>query len=217
MNDAVKHDSIAHFDEAAKTWADLPRRVVLGEKMAEAIGEAVPLHPGMRALDFGCGVGLVSLPLAPRVDAIVGADTSPGMLEKLRERLCEGGVQNVSPVLLPGEAAALEEQPFDLVFTSMTLHHVPDVDGQLADFARWCAPGGWLAIADLEPEDGTFHEAHQGLIHTGFDPADLAARLETLGFTACQWRTAHVLKRDRVGVKDKEYPMFLLTARRRAD
>ncbi len=204
----------AHFDAEARTWADKPRRVLLGRTLAEAIAEDLPLNTGMGALDFGCGVGLVSLPLAPELGHITAADTSPGMLAVLEERLREAGIRNIEPRALSDDADDFGEAAFDLIFTCMVLHHVVDVDAQLKQFARWCAPGGWLVIADLELEDGTFHEGDQGPVHPGFDPQDLGKGLTGLGFTVCRTRTVHTLKRDRAGIKDKEYPLFLLTARR---
>lgn len=216
MSSSNSKTTAAHFDEAAKTWAQEPRRVLLGQRMAEVIAESVPLNEDMRVLDFGCGVGLVSVPLAPRVGAITAADNSSGMLAALDERLRETGITNVMPLALPASADALGKGAFDLVFTCMVLHHVENVDAQLRQFALWCAPGGYLIITDLEQEDGSFHEGHQGFVHHGFDPHDLAKRLTALGFRILESRTVHTMKRDRGEEKDKEYPLFLLVAQRDA-
>jgi len=58
----------------------------------------------------------------------------------------------------------LPEQ-FDLLFSSMLLHHIPDT---LAFFQRchpWLKPKGYLAVADLDREDGSFHQDHTGVAH----------------------------------------------------
>jgi len=204
--------NVAHFDEAAKTWAEEPRRIALGEAMAGVIAEAIPLTSDTRALDFGCGVGLVCVPLAPKVGSITAADTSLGMLAALEARVRELGITNIMPRTLPTDA--LEDGAFDFVYTCMVLHHVADVEAQLQQFAAWCAPGGWLLISDLETEDGTFHGADAGPVHHGFDPRELAKQLEGLGFTIGEAQTIHTLKRDRGEGKDKEYPLFMLTARK---
>ena len=54
----------------------------------------------MDVLDYGCGTGLLSLFLLPHVRRVVGADSSPGMLEVLRKKLTEGGIENMKVIHL---------------------------------------------------------------------------------------------------------------------
>ena len=75
-----------HFDRAAATWDLTDRRVVLAHAVAQAIAARVPLARTQSVLDFGCGTGLVTFELGPRVGSITGADTSPGMLQTLAEK-----------------------------------------------------------------------------------------------------------------------------------
>ena len=93
----------------------------------------------------------------------------------------------VSPMWFPlcKELTRPEDLPggYDLIFTSMVLHHIEDVPALLSLFAAWCAPGGRLAIADLEAEDGTFHSDMTGVMHKGFDRNELASLIESAGFT----------------------------------
>src|SRR5262245_17464712 len=49
-----------------------------------------------RALDFGCGVGRVTIPLARRVEQVVGLDVSDSMLEEAKKNCEEVGVRNVT-------------------------------------------------------------------------------------------------------------------------
>ena len=70
--------------------------------------------------------------------------------------------------------------------------------------------GGILAIADLYPEDGSFH-GPEVKVHLGFDPDKLITKLETLGFSHGEYSTCFVVKRP-TGV---EYPVFLLTVRKK--
>ena len=61
------------------------------------------------------------------------------------------------------------EGSFDLIYTLMVLHHVGDVETIIRKFRGLLNPGGYLAIADLYSEDGSFHgEGFSG--HMGFDP-----------------------------------------------
>lgn len=63
------------FDKAAATWDEDPRRVKLAEDVAAAILREAVLSKDMDALDFGCGIGLVTLKLQPYVRSITGADS----------------------------------------------------------------------------------------------------------------------------------------------
>lgn len=55
------------FDAAAARWDANPMRVQLATATYRAIAAAVPLTPTMRALDFGCGTGLLTFLLHPHV------------------------------------------------------------------------------------------------------------------------------------------------------
>ncbi len=78
----------------------------------------------------------------------------------------------------------------------MTLHHIEDVEGLFVRIYDQLAPGGRVAFADLAPEDGTFHaEDVPGVMHHGFEAAELLRWLEAAGFVDLQVRTATSLRR----------------------
>jgi tRNA (cmo5U34)-methyltransferase len=100
---------------------------------------------------------------------------------------------------------------FDLVITQMVLHHVKDVNGILHKFNMMLKPGGVLAIADLFPEDGSFHEeGFNG--HKGFNPVKMACELSSLGFRNINHTTCFIIKRTLENGTIKEFPVFLITA-----
>ena len=107
----------------------------------------------------------------------------------------------------------LQTQPvptetFDLIVTSLVLHHVRHLDPVLAGFAQLLVPDGYLAIADLDAEDGSFHD-HDFDGHHGFDRAELSDRLASAGFIDIRVRDCTRIDRDGTG-----YSVFLATARR---
>ncbi len=198
---------IARFDRAAPTWDLEDRRVVLARAVAEAISARVPLTRELSTLDFGCGTGLVTLALAPKVGAITGADTSPGMLKTLAEKAQALGV----PVrLLPLDPAGTGDLggPYQLIVSSMTLHHIPDMPALFHRFAGQLQPGGRIALADLDQEDGSFHEDMTGVHHHGFSRDQIQAWLEEAGFFDIQLETATVSRKN-----GRDYSVFLATAR----
>ena len=122
------------FDQAAATWDSVDRRVVLAHAVVEAISSRVPLTKELAVLDFGCGTGLVTMELAPQVGSIAGADTSSGMLKALAEK---AGAKGIPPrqILLDPSGDGDLGGPYDLIVSSMTLHHIADVP---ALFSRFC-------------------------------------------------------------------------------
>jgi SAM-dependent methyltransferase len=81
-----------------------------------------------RALDFGCGVGRVALPLARRVEAVIAADVAESMLSVARRVIAEQGVANIELVKCDPALAAIVG-PFDLVHSVLVLQHVPAARG----------------------------------------------------------------------------------------
>ena len=203
------------FDQSAQTWDEEPRRLATARDVAEAIKKYVPLKSDMVALDFGCGTGLVTLHIQPFVQRISAVDTSPGMLTVLREKIDAAGIENVEPVWVEEDDQPFPEPVYDLIFSSMTLHHVKDYKGMLKKMHRALAPGGYIAIADLEKEEGDFHDDNSTVAHFGFDPAQLHRTVQKIGFTNIQTPTIHTIQKETAAGQVKDFPLFLLTARKR--
>jgi 2-polyprenyl-3-methyl-5-hydroxy-6-metoxy-1,4-benzoquinol methylase len=81
-----------------------------------------------RVLDFGCGVGRVTLPLARRVDTVVAIDIADSMLAVARELLERHGIANVELVRSDATLSAIRG-PFDLVHSVIVLQHIPPAPG----------------------------------------------------------------------------------------
>jgi predicted TPR repeat methyltransferase len=168
----------------------------------------VPLSRELNVLDYGCGTGLVTLELGPQVGSITGADTSPGMLDTLAGKANALGI----PVrLVPLDAVGNGDLggPYDLVVSSMTLHHVSDMPALFVRLMQHLNPGGWVALADLDEEDGSFHGDMAGVHHQGFPRKQVMDWLEDAGFGRIQIETATVTQKD-----GKDYSVFLATARK---
>ncbi len=200
-----------HFDKAASNWDKKPRRVQLAEKISGAIAR-LPLSQEMDAMEYGCGTGLVGLSLAPALKCLTAIDTSQGMLDTLQEKITEQGINNVRSLccdLLADDYS----QKHDLIFCAMTLHHIKDAEGLLHRFANLLNKGGYLAVADLVEEDGSFHDPEaKGIMHHGFDTKKLIAVLATAGLNDIKSEIIHTISKKEQ--ESREYPVFLLTGQK---
>ncbi|MGO9743467.1 MAG: methyltransferase domain-containing protein [Roseiarcus sp.] len=120
------------------------------ELIAAALDAAAPGRRFLRALDLGCGSGLMAAALRSRVDAIAGVDLSRGMIErarrtKLYDALAVGDV--VAFLVAEPEASA------DLAVAADVFVYLGDLAPVLAGIARTLKPGG-LAVFTVEAEAG---------------------------------------------------------------
>ncbi len=198
------------FDAAAATWDEKPARHELAKSVAKAISEAIPLSPAWRALEYGCGTASLSIMLSNSLGRIVCADNSEGMIEEAERKIRRLQIANIETALLDLEKQAPPEGRFDLVFSCMSLHHVADTARLARSLVSMLKNGGWLAVADLEKEDGSFHSDCK-VPHNGFDSSELARTLSSFGLLNPQIGIIHsVVKNERT------YPVFLLTANKAA-
>jgi ubiquinone/menaquinone biosynthesis C-methylase UbiE len=189
----------------------------LARAVGEAIGRAIPFQPGWRALDYGAGTGLLSLNLQPRVASMVAVDTSTGMLEKLMQKLAAAAISNVQTRHWDLEAKPFPEAGFDLVVSSMTLHHlrnVPLVLSRLADILR---PGAWLAVADLDSEDGSFHGQADDVFHHGFERGQIAGWLTNARLRWVSVSDAHSMSKPSSTGQVRSYGIFVAVGQKGRD
>jgi len=202
------------FDREAAKWDTNPGRVKLAHDVAAAIIREVNLTKDMEVLDFGCGTGLLTLKLQPLVKTITGVDSSQGMLRVLQDKIEMQELNNIRTRFVDFEKDEHVAGTYNLIVSSMTLHHVPDT---VALFKEWFAllrPGGQACFADLDTEDGSFHGDNTGVFHLGFDREELRHLLHDAGFCDVRDTTATAMSKEVAGQGVREFPVFLITARR---
>jgi ubiquinone/menaquinone biosynthesis C-methylase UbiE len=203
------------FNSAAGTWDENPMRVKMAQDVARAIRDSIKITPDMDVLDFGCGTGLLTLQLQPLVRTITGTDSSPGMLEVLTAKIGAGGLTGVRTALFDPENPASLTGEYDLMVSSMTFHHVPDIPALLEILFSHIRPGGRLAIADLDRDGGRFHDSNEGVFHFGFDRALLKKEMEQAGFVNVRNRTAAIIHKSSPVCQDRSFTVFLMTSQKK--
>lgn len=208
-------NSSRRFDLKAAEWDENPRRTALAESVAKAVIETARPSASMRAMEFGCGTGLLTLALAPHLGRLTAIDTSAEMLGVLQKKIETLGIRTVETRcadLLQTSNADLGVDEIDFICSSMTLHHIADTKALLERLSGFLRTGGIVAIADLDPEDGFFHDDDAEEVHPGFERSQLHSILENAGFGKIAFKTAYeVHKTNRSGIL-KTYPIFLVTA-----
>jgi len=136
-------------------WYDLFGRIVsFGRDKAvrETLIELAAPAPGEQVLDVGCGTGTLAMALASRVGRgrVHGLDASTEMIEVARKKAATAGSEIDFQVGLI-EAIAFPDATFDLVTTSLMLHHLPDdlKRSGLDEIRRVLKLGGRLVMVDF--------------------------------------------------------------------
>ena len=210
---AMSVKTMTNFDERARDWDSDPDKVERARAVADAIRKAIPLSNEMSALEYGCGTGLLSFALQSYLGQITLADTSLGMLEVLGEKIASAGMTNMKPVRLDLASEPLPPERYDLTYSLMTLHHIHHVNDMLIKFHDLLLPGGYLLVADLDKEDGSFHTDGTKDVHLGFDRAALQKAVEAAGFGNVAFSTAYQIRK-KIGKEEKTFPVFLMTAQK---
>lgn len=202
-----------NFSEVAQTW-DTPERISRGEKVTEAMQEALNLRGAKsihRGLEFGCGTGLIGFSLKDDIEDLSLVDPSEGMVEVVNEKISKLGAFNVKGYCTDLINGSFETQ--DLIFSSMVLHHVLDLNALFERIAQLLNKGGHLCIVDLDSDaEGHFHSEEEGFDgHHGFDQGQLRLDLESYGLKTKLSRTFFKSTKTRNG-KVVPYSLFILVA-----
>jgi len=204
---------MTNFDERAKDWDSDPMKVERARMVADAIRNAVPLSRDMHALEYGCGTGLLSFVLQEDFGQITLADTSQGMLDVLGEKIAGSGVNNMHPMRLDLSVDSLPAEKYHVTYSLMVLHHIHDAKGILSKFYDVLETNGYLLVADLDKEDGSFHTDGSTDVHKGFEQGELQKWVEEAGFGNVKFSKAYEIKKQ-INGREKIFPVFLMVAQK---
>jgi tRNA (cmo5U34)-methyltransferase len=201
------------FDMKAAGWDMNQMHWDRSEAIAKEIIKLIPLKNEMTALEYGAGTGLTSFLLKDNLKEITLMDNSSEMIKVMNEKIETTKVKNLKAVNFDLEHSDYKAGIFDLIFTQMVLHHVTDIENIIKKFYNLTNPGGYLAIADLYPEDGSFHgTGFTG--HKGFDTGLLSNQILKQGFIKISHSKCFVINKKISDTETKQFDVFLLIAHR---
>lgn len=191
-----------HFNEASKSW-DSSEKIEQALRLADRIKAKIDLRSAKRVLEVGCGTGLLGAHFIESANFYLGVDSSQGMLAVLRSKYPEQAKVSLQTLDLDFEVPV--EGEFDLVISSMAFHHLKDPLQTLKNLSSKLKPGSFVAIVDLEKEDGSFHPDPKamGVHHFGFSPEEIRGWQEA-GLSLKSQETIHTINKN-----GKEYGQFL--------
>jgi len=194
-----------HFDNAAAQWDQGDTRQNIAQSVFQTIVSRIALDNTMNIMDFGAGTGLLSFKIAPIVHSVTGVDLSEKMLEQITAKNSDTVCVKVACQNIISEP--LVEQ-FNGIVSSMAMHHVEDTASLFKTFYSHLKRGGFVALADLEAEDGSFHShGNEGVCHFGFERDGLRGTMEKAGFTNVRFHHAYTVDKE-----TQNYPIFVVTA-----
>lgn len=202
------------FNIEAVNW-DNERRAKRAKIIADEIIKSIPINNQLRALEFGCGTGLVSFNLRDKFEHITLVDTSEGMIETLKRKIQDTKVKNMTAIRSDiNTDSKLQHEKFHVIYTSMALHHIIDVKTTLRNLYDLIIDDGYLCIVELVEDDGSFHKSEKDFDgHNGFNQTEFGNMLEDVGFKDA---AAKVFYSDvkAIGALKVNYSLFLMVGKK---
>ncbi|KAF9350924.1 hypothetical protein BGX26_010944 [Mortierella sp. AD094] len=170
-----------HFNKTALDYDNIPKVHEMTQRASEVILEEYTTSTSEEhvkdssVLDFGCGTGLCSFKVAPKVKKLLGVDAAEGMLNYLNHKLSTNAenaeirdkvktvnhlVTDDAPLPEPELSQYLSgsEGGFDMIYSTFTLHHIENVQGIINTLSnKMLNKNGWLIVLDFE---GSGHRGH---------------------------------------------------------
>lgn len=236
--DTIDPAEAAHFGRLAHEWWDPKGSSAMLHRLNPArlsylrtrLNELWALDPtaraplaGRRALDVGCGAGLLSEPLARLGAEVTGVDAAP---ENIAAATLHAGAQGLAITYRAGEVARLAGERFDLIVSMEVIEHVADPARFVATLAGLLADGGVLILStpNRTPLSKlaliTLGEG-LGMVPKGthdwnrfLTPEELSAHVTAAGLTVVDVRGLSLDPRTGFVVSDRTELDYFVTARR---
>lgn len=194
------------FEMIAHTY-DTPERLQVARAAADAIGEYLDNTKGKKAIDFGCGTGLVGLNLLEDFQSMLFLDTSQSMIDQIREKINLHHIPNAETLCFDFEKDNLSDLRADCIFMSQVLLHIEDFKPVLKKLYDVLNPGGHLMIIDFNKNE----EITSDLVHNGFDQEELAGVMAELKYKNIRSKTFYQGNKIFMGY---DASMFILDAQK---
>lgn len=200
-----------YFEEVSGSW-DVLRKSFYGDEVRDAVLAAAKVLPSDTVLDVGAGTGFLTEGAAKIARKVIALDFSEAMTGESRLKLSGRNVEfkigNVEQIPLPDASV-------NAVIGNMILHHCLNPDVALKDMARVLAPGGRLALSDLQQHNYEFLRKEHADRWLGFNIPRVRIMLDQAGFDDINVRALESCCSTTIEHGQVKIPMFLASGRRR--
>lgn len=172
------------FEMIASTY-DTSERVQIAKVSSDAIREYLVDAKNKKAIDFGCGTGLVGMNLLNDFQSILFLDTSRNMIHQLKQKISRSNLQNADTLCFDFEQESLSDLDVDYIFMAQVLLHIKDVELVLSRLYDVLKAGGHLLIIDFDKNEDIVSE----MVHNGFDQDRLSDLMAKIGYREIQSKT----------------------------
>lgn len=191
------------FDEKAYTFDAKPMHVERSACVANAISEKIGSGQKEYLADFGCGTGLLGFQMKGQFSKIDMIDTSTEMLSVVRDKIEAMKLKEVTALPLDIFQDQIPNARYDVIATLMAFHHIENLGFTLCAFKKMLKPEGYICIADLDEEDGSYHQDEKPY-HKGINQHSLENMAYECGLKLQNKAIPYVIKK-----QTGKYPVFL--------
>jgi len=152
-----------------KTWSNKYDRTLGSIGFHKALLDLVLKNSGVKdgdkVLDIGCGTGLLSLKLLQAADcSLVAIDNSREMMAIFRDKIDKLRLKGrVTCKIMDAAAFKFKDKSFDVVVSSVVLHHLKDKTGPFKKIYKMLKPGGVFVIGEIDMDTTGRHTDAQRL------------------------------------------------------
>jgi ubiquinone/menaquinone biosynthesis C-methylase UbiE len=200
------------FQKKLMRWDKEPDRLSMTHKIAQAMLNRTSPQGTEVLLDYGTGTGLIALEFRNSVKKIVAVDSSKDTLTFLQKKLNADSITTIEPLEWSIGSDPSQLPRFDIIIVSLTLHHVTDTSQAAEVFYSILNPGGTIAVADLDPDNGESHGPEM-TVQNGFVRENMREIFKKAGFTNIEFENVATLTKvsSKTG-EIKDFPIFLMIA-----
>lgn len=196
-----------NFDKRALNWDQEKHRIERANTVAKEIINVVNPQNKLTSLEFGCGTGLLGFSMIDHFKNMIFTDPSTEMINQVNNKIRSLNIKNAETLLTKAEDFKPAEN-VDCIFSLMTLHHIEEHQHVIETMCNYLNKNGYLCIADLDSEDGSFH-SNEKVPHNGFSRGEIISLLAANGMETVYSDTVFINKKIVNGFTH-DFPMFLI-------
>lgn len=140
------------FKDWANEYDNTLGKIDRHHQLLNLVVELSDVKQGQKVLDIGCGTGLLSLKFLKKADcSITGIDSSQEMLSIFNDKIVKLGLSDrIATKLEDAADLNFEENSFDVVASTVTLHHLKNKLPTIEKIHDILKPGGRFVLGDID-------------------------------------------------------------------